>query len=78
MQRNGETIDETLVKKVVDSFGAWYRATRHGWLQTHCVFIGFRLGGLGRVAVGRGWVQVAPEEWKKGGAMNRHRRVYVG
>jgi cullin 1 len=23
MQRNGETIDQTLVKKVVDSFGAW-------------------------------------------------------
>ena len=35
MQRNGETIDQTLVKKVVDSFGMWCRATRNGWLQAH-------------------------------------------
>jgi len=34
MQRNGETIDQTLVKKVVDSFGTWYRATRNGFANS--------------------------------------------
>ena len=42
MQRNGETIDQTLVKKVVDSFGAWYRDA--SWLVANSLRFPVSLG----------------------------------